>query len=82
MGDTLEATRAFHQVIREDVPRVPLIDTFHDEKFEAVRVARELNPVVDGHGAGGAMSAPPIVDSAPDSVEIDGEPAAVAGEEG
>jgi nicotinate phosphoribosyltransferase len=39
MGDTLEATRAFDEVIDEDTPRIALIDTFQDEKFEAIRVA-------------------------------------------
>lgn len=47
IGDTVEATRAFHEVIDEGVPRVSLIDTFHDEKFEAVAVAEELGDVVD-----------------------------------
>ncbi|HAO92643.1 MAG: nicotinate phosphoribosyltransferase [Deltaproteobacteria bacterium GWC2_56_8] len=39
MGDTVEATRAFDEVIDRDVKRVALIDTFNDEKFEALRVA-------------------------------------------
>ena len=39
MGDTLEATRAFDEVIDPSVRRVSLIDTFQDEKFEALRVA-------------------------------------------
>lgn len=42
LGDTVEATRAFHEAVDPSVPRVSLIDTFHDEKFEAVRVAEEL----------------------------------------
>jgi len=42
MGDTVEATRAFDEVIEKTVPRVALIDTFNDEKFEAVRVAESL----------------------------------------
>lgn len=42
MGDTVEATRAFHQVIQPLVKRVSLIDTFHDEKFEALSVAAAL----------------------------------------
>ncbi len=40
MGDTLKATGAFDEIIPEDVPRVALIDTFQDEKFEAIRVAQ------------------------------------------
>lgn len=47
MGDTVEATRAFHEVIDEAVPRVSLIDTFQDEKFEAVRVADALGDDLD-----------------------------------
>jgi nicotinate phosphoribosyltransferase len=38
MGDTVEATRAFDEVIKPIVPRISLIDTFNDEKFEALRV--------------------------------------------
>ncbi len=37
-GDTLEAVKAFHEVIEKDVPRIALIDTFQDEKFEAIKV--------------------------------------------
>lgn len=47
LGDTVEATRAFHEVIDPSVPRVSLIDTFHDEKFEAVAVAEELGEALD-----------------------------------
>ena len=42
VGDTVEATKAFDEVIDRSVPRVSLIDTFQDEKFEAVRVAENL----------------------------------------
>jgi nicotinate phosphoribosyltransferase len=42
MGDTVEATRAFNQVIEPEVKRISLIDTFNDEKFEAIRVAEGL----------------------------------------
>lgn len=42
MGDTLEAARAFHAVIDPAVRRVALIDTFQDEKFEAIRLAEGL----------------------------------------
>lgn len=47
MGDTVEATRAFHETVAEGIPRVSLIDTFHDEKFEAVRVAEALGEALD-----------------------------------
>lgn len=42
MGDTVEATRAFHEVIDPMVGRVSLIDTFNDERTEALRVAEAL----------------------------------------
>lgn len=42
MGDTVEATRAYSEVIGNRVKTVSLIDTFHDEKFEALRVAESL----------------------------------------
>lgn len=42
MGDTVTATRAFDEVIDKAVRRTSLIDTFNDEKFEAIRVAEAL----------------------------------------
>ncbi len=42
IGDTVEAMRAFDEVVSRDVKRICLIDTFQDEKFEAVRVASEF----------------------------------------
>lgn len=42
IGDTVEATRAFDEVVDGKVMRVALIDTFNDEKFEALRVAEAL----------------------------------------
>jgi nicotinate phosphoribosyltransferase len=42
MGDTLAAALAFDEVIDEAVPRIVLIDTFQDEKFEAIRVAEAM----------------------------------------
>lgn len=41
-GDTVESAKAFDAVIPKDVPRIVLIDTFLDEKFEAIRVADAL----------------------------------------
>jgi nicotinate phosphoribosyltransferase len=41
-GDTVEATKAFDRVVPADVKRISLIDTFQDEKFEAIRVASAL----------------------------------------
>jgi nicotinate phosphoribosyltransferase len=43
-GDTVEALRAFHQVVDPKVRRVALLDTLQDEKFEAIRVAEALGP--------------------------------------
>ena len=42
MGDTVEAAKAFNEIIESDVKRVCLIDTLCDEKFEAIRVCEEL----------------------------------------
>ncbi|MDQ7052217.1 MAG: nicotinate phosphoribosyltransferase [candidate division KSB1 bacterium] len=42
MGDTVKAMKAFDQHIDPEVMRVALVDTFNDEKFEALRVAEEL----------------------------------------
>lgn len=42
MGDTVTATKAFNDVIDPLVKRTSLIDTFNDEKFEAIRVAGEM----------------------------------------
>lgn len=42
MGDTVEATRAFDEIIEKNVNRVSLVDTFSDEKFESLRVAEAL----------------------------------------
>ena len=42
VGDTVEALKAFHEVIDSKVRRVALIDTLQDEKFEAIRVAEAL----------------------------------------
>ncbi len=39
LGDTLEAVKAFDEFIDPNIPRVALIDTFNDERFEALRVA-------------------------------------------
>jgi nicotinate phosphoribosyltransferase len=42
MGDTVKATKAFDEVIEPKVRRVSLIDTFNDEKIEALNVAEGL----------------------------------------
>lgn len=41
-GDQVEAWRAFDEVMPPDVPRVALVDTYFDEKVEAVKAAEAL----------------------------------------
>lgn len=48
MGDTVKATQAFDEVIPPKVKRVSLIDTFNDEKIEAIRVAEALGKKLFG----------------------------------
>src|SRR5215813_7952377 len=42
VGDTVEALKAFNDVVDRKIRRVALIDTLLDEKFEAIRVAEAL----------------------------------------
>ncbi len=42
IGDTVEAARAFDEVVDPSIGRVVLLDTFNDEKFEAIRLAEAL----------------------------------------
>ena len=46
--DTVEATRAFHEVIDPKVARVSLVDTFNDEKIEALKVAGAMGEELFG----------------------------------
>lgn len=48
MGDTREATEAFNEVIDPKIKRISLIDTFNDEKFEAIRIAEGLGKALFG----------------------------------
>jgi len=48
MGDTVEATKAFDEIIDKKVNRVSLVDTFRDEKFESLRVAEALGDSLFG----------------------------------
>lgn len=41
-GDQVKAWKAFDEVIRSDVPRVTLVDTYYDEKMEAIMAADAL----------------------------------------
>ncbi len=42
LGDTVKACQAFHEIIDPEIKRVALIDTFCDEKEEAIKVAQKL----------------------------------------
>lgn len=41
-GDPHEAWKAFDEVVEEDVPRIMLVDTFFDERYEALEAAKLL----------------------------------------
>ena len=55
VGDTVEALKAFHEVVEPKVRRVALIDTLQDEKFEALRVAEALGKRAVRRPAGHAV---------------------------
>jgi nicotinate phosphoribosyltransferase len=42
MGDTVAAAEAFDRIMPPEVPRTVLVDTFHDEAEESIRVAAAL----------------------------------------
>lgn len=44
-GDTVESARSFDEQMPDSIPRVILIDTFNDEKFEAIRIVEQLKRV-------------------------------------
>ncbi len=48
IGDTVEATQAFHEIIGPKIKRIALIDTFNDEKFEAINVAEKFGDSLFG----------------------------------
>lgn len=41
-GDPVEAWKAFDEIVEKDVARVALVDTFYDERYEALRAAEVL----------------------------------------
>lgn len=47
-GDQVEAWKAFDEVIEEDVPRIMLVDTFCDERMEALLAAKVLGKKLYG----------------------------------
>lgn len=48
LGDVAEAIRQFDSIIDRDVPRIALVDTFSDEKAEAVRAAEAIGKKLAG----------------------------------
>jgi len=42
MGDQVAAWKAFDEVVEAEVPRVALVDTYYDEKIEAIMAAEAL----------------------------------------
>jgi nicotinate phosphoribosyltransferase len=48
VGDTVEAMQLYDQIVPAEARRIALIDTFLDEKFEAVRVAEALGDKLYG----------------------------------
>lgn len=48
LGDTVEALRGFDEAVAREIPRVCLIDTLQDEKFEALRAAEALGKSLAG----------------------------------
>lgn len=47
-GDNVKAWKAFDEVMPEDVPRIALVDTFEDERAEAVKAAEALGKKLFG----------------------------------
>ncbi|MEW6236904.1 MAG: nicotinate phosphoribosyltransferase [Candidatus Omnitrophota bacterium] len=48
VGDTVEASEMFDAYIHPKVPRISLIDTFNDEKFEAIQTAEAMGDKLYG----------------------------------
>ena len=48
LGDTLRAVQAFDRHMPPEVPRVALVDTFHDETEESVEIARAMRERLRG----------------------------------
>ncbi|KXB07131.1 nicotinate phosphoribosyltransferase, partial [candidate division MSBL1 archaeon SCGC-AAA382A20] len=46
--DKVEAWKAFDKHMPEDVPRIALVDTYSDEKEEAIKAAKALKDKLDG----------------------------------
>jgi len=48
LGDQVKTWKAFDQVVEKDVPRVALVDTYYDEKIEAIMAAEALGKRLSG----------------------------------
>ncbi len=48
MGDTLRAVQAFDRHMPPEVPRVALVDTYHDEAEESIEIARTMREKLRG----------------------------------
>jgi len=48
IGDTVKSALYFDEIIDKNVPRLILIDTFNDEKFEAINIAQALKDKLFG----------------------------------
>jgi len=48
LGDQVKAWKAFDQTIEKNVPRVALVDTYFDEKIEAIMAAKALGKRLAG----------------------------------
>ncbi|RLF15552.1 MAG: nicotinate phosphoribosyltransferase [Thermoprotei archaeon] len=48
MGDQVKAWKAFDEVMPPEVPRIMLVDTFYDEKIEAIMAAEALGDRIYG----------------------------------
>ena len=47
-GDQVEAWKAFDEIMPEDIPRIALIDTYYDEKTEAIMALQALGKKLHG----------------------------------
>lgn len=47
-GDTLKVAQAYDRLMPDQDQRIILVDTFHDEAEETLRLARALGPALDG----------------------------------
>ncbi len=48
LGDQVSAWKAFNKHMPKDVPRIALVDTYYDEKTEAIMAAEALGKDLDG----------------------------------